>query len=272
MRTSLDVAMAKPGPVPAHIGTLADRLRRELDQVDRLLESFLTLAHSQQGAPADLSTVSLAELARLAIERRADAISAKGLDVEQRPRPDAWVAGSETLLARMVGNVIDNSIGHNQQGGWIRVTTAVEDGRAQLVVENGGPVLDPDQVKQLTQPFRRVGAERTGSDDGAGLGLAIVASIVEVHDGTLDLEALPDGGLRVAITLPLAVRPAAGAPSVRVLVVEDSRTLADALVEGLQDEGMAVDVAYDGLQAATKARPQHLRRRRPRPRPPRRAR
>jgi DNA-binding response OmpR family regulator len=38
----------------------------------------------------------------------------------------------------------------------------------------------------------------------------------------------------------------------RVLVVEDSRTLADALVEGLQDEGIAVDVAYDGLQAATK--------------------
>ena len=38
----------------------------------------------------------------------------------------------------------------------------------------------------------------------------------------------------------------------KVLVVEDSRTLADALVEGLQDEGMAVDVAYDGLQAATK--------------------
>ena len=64
MRTSLDVAMAKPGPVPAHIRTLADRLRRELDHVDRLLESFLTLAHTQQGPPADQSTVSLAELAR----------------------------------------------------------------------------------------------------------------------------------------------------------------------------------------------------------------
>ena len=38
----------------------------------------------------------------------------------------------------------------------------------------------------------------------------------------------------------------------RVLVVEDSRTLADALAEGLQDEGFAVDVAYDGVQAATK--------------------
>jgi signal transduction histidine kinase len=204
MRTSLDVAMAKPGPVPAHFGTLADRLRRELDQVDRLLESFLTLAHSQQGDPADLATVSLAELARLAIERRVDAIAALGLQVDQRPGSPAWVSGSETLLSRMVGNVIDNSVGHNGRGGWVTITTAVADGSARLVVENGGPAFDPDEVAQLTRPFRRIGAERTGSDEGAGLGLAIVASIVEVHDGALQLDALPGGGLRVAIVLPAA--------------------------------------------------------------------
>ena len=211
MRTSLDVAMAKPGPVPPHVVTLADRLRRELDQIDRLLESFLTLAHSQQGPLADESTVSLAELARVAIERRADAISAMALEVEQQQGSDVWVAGSTTLLARMVENVIDNAVGHNQPGGWVRVTTPVEGEHARLVVENGGPVLDPGQVAQLIQPFRRVGAERTGSDNGAGLGLAIVSSIVEVHGGVLDLDALPAGGLRVTIDLPLAVRAAAGA-------------------------------------------------------------
>jgi signal transduction histidine kinase len=112
----------------------------------------------------------------------------------------------------LVENMIDNSIGHNEQGGWVRVTVAVEDGRAELVVENGGPVFDSDQVEQLTQPFRRLGAERTGSDNGAGLGLAIVASIVDVHAGTLNLDALPGGGLRVAISIPLAER-AAGAPA-----------------------------------------------------------
>jgi signal transduction histidine kinase len=214
MRTSLDVAMAKPGPVPPHIRTLGDRLRRELDHVDRLLESFLTLAHTQQGPLGDESTVSLTELARRAIERRADAISAMGLDVEeQQQRPDAWVTGSQTLLSRMIENVIDNSIGHNQPGGWARVRTAVEDKRAHIVVENGGPVLDGDQVRQLTQPFRRIGNERTGSDNGSGLGLAIVSTIVEVHGGTLDLEALTGGGLRVVITLPLAVRAALGAPA-----------------------------------------------------------
>jgi len=72
MRTSLDVAMAKPEPVPPHIRTLADRLGRELDHVDRLLDSFLTLAHTQQGPLGEESTVSLAELARTAIERRGD--------------------------------------------------------------------------------------------------------------------------------------------------------------------------------------------------------
>ncbi len=204
MRVSLDVAMAKPGPVPAQVVTLAERLRRELDRMDALLESFLTLAKTQQGPLADQATLSLAELACVAIEDRGAAISAQGLNVEQRPDPHARVTGSAPLLARMVENVIENAIGHNQPDGWLRVSTAVEGTRAQLVVENGGERLDPDVVKELSRPFRRVGAERTGSDRGAGLGLAIVASIAEVHGGTLDLAARDEGGLRVAIGLPLA--------------------------------------------------------------------
>jgi signal transduction histidine kinase len=213
MRTSLEVALAKPGPVPPHIRTLADRLQHELDHVDRLLESFLTLAHTQHGPPADEAIVSLAELARRTIERRADAIAAMRLRVEQPAGPAAWVTGSETLLARMVDNVIDNALGHNQPGGWVRVSTVGDDRRAQLVVENGGAILAPDQVTQLTQPFRRSGAARTGSDKGAGLGLTIVSSIAEGHGGTLDLNARTDGGLRVAITLPCAVSQAVGVPA-----------------------------------------------------------
>ncbi len=213
MRTSLDVAMAKPGPVPSQFRTLAERLRRELDHADRMLESFLALAHTQYGPLADQATVSLSELARLAIERRAGSITAMGLDVEQRHDPDAWVTGSAMLLSRLVDNVVDNAVGHNRPGGWARVITAVKDKRACFIVENGGPILDPDDVTEITQPFRRIGAERTGSDKGAGLGLAIVSSVLEVHGGTLHLAALSDGGLRVAITLPLSVRRVAGAPA-----------------------------------------------------------
>jgi signal transduction histidine kinase len=210
MRASLDVAMAKPGPVSPHIGTLADRLRTELDHVDRLLASFLTLAQTQHGPLGDEATVSLAELAAVAMRRRADAIAAMSISVEER-FSDAWVAGSKTLLSRMVDNVVDNAIGHNHRGGWVRVTAAVKGHLAYFVVENGGPVLDPREVMQLTQPFRRIGAERTGSDRGTGLGLAIVASIAEVHGGDVHIEALAGGGLRVAIALPLVVGAELGA-------------------------------------------------------------
>ena len=135
-------------------------------------------------------------------------------------------------------------------------------------MENGGAVLDQQQVRELSQPFRRIGADRIGSDKGSGLGLSIVAAIAEAHGGSLDLQARPEGGLRVSIELPAAAASGRSA-GVRVLVVEDSRSLAEVLVEGLRDQGMAVDAAHDGLEAAAKLDLNALRRRRPRPRPAR---
>ena len=79
MRASLDVAMAKPGPVPDQMRTLADRLHEEFDHVDRLLESLLALARAQQGM-ADERPISLEDLVSAAIERRLPTISEMGLD------------------------------------------------------------------------------------------------------------------------------------------------------------------------------------------------
>jgi signal transduction histidine kinase len=197
MRASLDVAMAKPAPHPAHILTLEDRLRHEFDHVERLLESFLSLARAQHGRVTDEFTVPLGDIVSIAVERRAGDIARLGLEIEQGQCPDAWVRGSETLLERMVENVIDNAVGHNEPGGWIRVTPAVDGQHASLVVENGGQVLAQEDVDELARPFRRIGAARTGADTGTGLGLSIVASIAQAHGGTLALRARGDGGLRV---------------------------------------------------------------------------
>jgi signal transduction histidine kinase len=213
MRASLDVAMAKPGPVPAPTIALAGRLRTELDQVDRLLEGFLVLARAQHGALADRETFAFGNVVSAALAARAGDIAARNLTVHHAGTGDGWVEGSETLLRRMVDNVVDNAIGHNRDGGWIRVATGADRASARLIVETGGDVLDQQQVAQLAQPFRRLGAERTGSDSGAGLGLSIVAAIAAAHGGTLDLHARAEGGLRVSIALPLAAPGAALASS-----------------------------------------------------------
>ncbi|MGH3381228.1 MAG: HAMP domain-containing sensor histidine kinase [Actinoallomurus sp.] len=199
MRASLDVAVAKPEPAPPSTVALVSRLRTELDQVDRLLESFLVLARTQHGDLPDRTTVSPGVLVSAALADRAADVAARGLTVREDLDP-VRVRGSATLLRRMVDNVVDNAIRHNVEGGWIRVATSPSGAFALLVVETGGEILDQGQVVELAQPFRRLGADRTGS--GAGLGLSIVAAIAAAHGGDLDLSARPSGGLRVAISLP----------------------------------------------------------------------
>lgn len=213
MRASLDVAVAKPEPVPAQTVALADRLRTELDQVDGLLEGFLLLARAQHGALSDRATISLGRTVSAALEARSADIAARSLTVHDGEVHDsAWTRGNRTLLSRMADNLIDNAIAHNHDGGWIRVAATADGTTALLVVETGGHVLDEEQVARLAQPFQRLGADRTGSDGGSGLGLSIVAAIATAHGGGLDLRARPEGGLQAAVSLPLAAERA-GVPA-----------------------------------------------------------
>ncbi len=205
MRACVDVAVAKPEPVPAPTIALAGRLRTELDRVDQLLDGFLVLARAQHGDLPGQATLSLEYVVSAALAVRAEAIAARKLTVHHASgRDGTWVRGSQALLCRMVDNVIDNAIAHNTDRGWISATTGSDGRLACLVVETGGDILDPQQVGQLAQPFGRLRADRTGSDNGAGLGLSIVAAIASAHRGTLNLQARPGGGLRVAVALPLA--------------------------------------------------------------------
>jgi signal transduction histidine kinase len=215
MRVSVDVAAAKPGPVAPGTITLAGRVRAELDKVDQLLEGLLVLARAEHGVLPGRALLPLDYVVSAALAARADAITARNLTVQHVSDGDGiWVEGSQPLLRRMADNLVDNAIAHNGDGGWIALTTMTSDGTARLIVENGGEILDPAQVAGLAQPFRRLGADRTGSDDGAGLGLSIVAAIAHAHRGFLQLCARPGGGLTVTITLPLAPRAVAAAGAV----------------------------------------------------------
>jgi signal transduction histidine kinase len=205
MRAALDVALAKPEPAPPQTIALAARLRTELDRIEKLLEAFLVLARAQHRSMPGQAVLPLDYIVGSALADQAAAIRAMNLTVQDTSGAGgAWVAGSPALLGRMVENVVDNAVCHNAPGGWIAITTGTDGGSARLVVENGGPVLGQQQVAELCQPFRRLEADRIGTDQGSGLGLSIVASIAEAHGGTLDLRARPGGGLRVCVVLPAA--------------------------------------------------------------------
>jgi signal transduction histidine kinase len=204
MRTSVDVALGKP-QAPPEVRVLGDKLEEGLDQADRLLEGLLVLARAQRGALGEMTEVSLQDLVFAAVVAEQDHIDRLRLTVL-----DATVAyevmGNETLLARLVANVVSNAVRHNVPDGMVVISDTMHDGVAYLVVDNGGPVLDEAAVQQLAQPFHRLGPERVANNNGAGLGLSIVRAIAAAHEGSFELHARPEGGLRVVIGLPMAVR------------------------------------------------------------------
>ncbi|WP_411070850.1 ATP-binding protein [Streptomyces sp. cmx-4-25] len=158
---------------------------------ERLLDGLLLLARGERGL-AEREDVPFAEV--VTEEYEDAAVAEHGV-----------VRGSRVLLRQLVRNLVANAIVHNVPGGFVDVRVA----GGVLTVVNTGPVVPPDGVEILFEPFRRgEGRDRTGP--GAGLGLSIVRSIAAAHGGSVTAVARgagEGGGLTVTVTLPVTVTP-----------------------------------------------------------------
>ena len=202
MRTEIDVALADDDASAGELRAMGEALRETIDRCERLIESLLVLARSE-AATGHEDAVDLAALAGDCItDLRARADEAR-VEVNPDLRP-AWTRGDPALLERMIANLIDNGIRHNEPGGHLAVTTRVDDGRVLLSVLNGGPVISVEDAQTLTQPFRRLHRGLRGF----GLGLSIVRSVTDAHRGSTEVIAPASGGLEVRVALPAAANVA----------------------------------------------------------------
>jgi signal transduction histidine kinase len=183
MRTAVDVVLAKPDPT------------RAVAQTERLIAALLTLARNQGGLtvrePVDLATIA---------EDALDSAATDGVRRHTLLDP-AGTVGDPVLLERLVVNLLENAARYNVPGGELWVVTGADDRIASVTVANRGPIVPADQVATLFEPFHRLNG-RT-ADGGLGLGLTIVASIAEMHAGSVTAHPRPDGGLTVRVSLPL---------------------------------------------------------------------
>jgi signal transduction histidine kinase len=201
MRTEIDVTLGDPGADGNELRTMGETVREMIDRCERLISGLLFLARSEALSGRE-EPVDLASLAADCITDMTARARAVGVRVSGELAP-AWVLGEPALLERMIANLIDNAIRHNEPGGWVAVRTGQAGGPAEVVVANGGRRLDPAQAQTLTEPFRRLDRSR----DGFGLGLSIVRTVAEAHGGALALWARAEGGLEVRIRLPALTPP-----------------------------------------------------------------
>jgi signal transduction histidine kinase len=199
MRTAIDVTLAKPSPTPAQLTDMAVRVRRSIDRAESMVEALLTLAVSDQGELAAEFT-DLATWAEDAIDAAAPEIERLDLHVDALLDP-AETTGDPQLLERMIWNLVDNAVRHDEPGGWIRLHTGTSDAAVHLEIANSGPFIPDDAVPSLFEPFRRM-QTRTGVRDGAGLGLSIARSVVTAHRATFTARSQAAGGLDISVVIP----------------------------------------------------------------------
>jgi two-component system sensor histidine kinase VanS len=184
-------------------GELVDRLHAVNTRAIGLTEALLLLSRADQRS-FTREHVDLSLIAEEATETLLPLAEKRGLTIETSG--DATpTTGSHALLLQMSTNLVHNAIVHNlPEQGSVWVTTNGHPKSVVLTVENTGEKLTPQLVATLAEPFQR-GTKRIRTDHaGVGLGLAIIKSITQAHDGTLTLTPRASGGLRVRVQLPAA--------------------------------------------------------------------
>ena len=192
IRAEVEVALADPDASVADLRHMGEVVLEAADRTQSLLDSLMVLARSQQALPRR-EPVDLAAAARTAVATTQPEAAARGIRVSLDLEP-APLNGDPPLIERLVANLVENAIRHNEPGGRVQVTT-----RPGLVrVENTGATIAPEDVRRLAEPFERLGRDSDGP--GAGLGLSIVRAVADAHGAELRLAPRAGGGLEATVT------------------------------------------------------------------------
>jgi len=201
IRTEMDVALTDPQIDREELQAMGTAVRDAVDRSERLIDGLLVLARTD--SVLTLNEVDLADLAWQEVELHSQEADALGLSLELDVR-SAPLHGDPSLLERLVGNLVENAIRHNQAGGWFTVKTGIVGSQAVLTVANSGPVVPPEEAGRLFDRFYRPDRSRSRKTGGVGLGLSIVKAVAEAHSGAVKVNAPPAGGLEVTVSLPAA--------------------------------------------------------------------
>lgn len=184
---------------------LDDAMRRtgqESERMSRLVIDMLNLAKLDRAPLLHTTSVDLCLLANDAV---ADTTAARGdrrIDTDL-PSDPVLTEGDDDLLRQVFSNLLQNALDHSGPAAPVRVSVRSSGDRALVRVEDQGRGMTADEVARATQRFYRADPARSRDRGGAGLGLAIVDSVVAAHHGSLLIESEPAVGTTVQVDLPL---------------------------------------------------------------------
>jgi len=214
--TLIRARLALIGGVQHDVRSFATRLRLRIDRIPddgerakaaadidamiALLDDAL-LANRASVGEQDQELIDLAALMRDVI-RDHHGLGRPVAWIGAPPEPDTelLVLGDRLGLTRILSNLLDNAMAY---GGCAWVRLVADQGWLRITIDDEGPGIPEDQREMLLEPFARLETSRARSTGGAGLGLAIVSTLVRAHRGRLEITSAETGGARVVVRLPM---------------------------------------------------------------------
>jgi PAS domain S-box-containing protein len=186
-----------------HIEVIERNASRQL----RLVEDLLSIARIQAGEfEVHRLPIDLAEVVRLGVEAMRPAAEEAGLRLELDCAGPVRTLGDTDRLDQVLANLLANAIKFTPRDGRVEVRLSSTPEEAVLTVSDTGPGIQPEDRARLFERLFRGDEVKRLQVSGAGLGLAIARSIVEAHDGTIEVRAEPGEGATFELTLPLPTR------------------------------------------------------------------
>jgi PAS domain S-box-containing protein len=242
---------------------------KNIHHMTRLLDDLLDLSRITRGKiELKRTPLELAAVLASALESARPRILECGLELDlSLPSEPLRLLADPTRLEQVLSNLLSNAIKFSDRGGRIRISAGREGREVALRIEDNGIGIEADLLPHIFDLFIQGDRSLDRSQGGLGIGLTLVRSLVELHQGTV--EALSEGtgkGSRFTVRLPLLPKEAGGEPVARprpvtaaaqprrVMVVDDNSDSASMMATLLEKEGHQVRIAHDGPAALEEAR------------------
>lgn len=177
----------------------------QAQRMSALIAQLLTLSRADRGqSKLQMETIDLSELVEIVADQVQEAAAKRQITVETEIEPHVLLHGDETMLMRMLLNLMENGVKYGREGGHLSVKLHRHGSDVVGEIADDGIGIAEQHLDKIWERFYQVNPARSSSEEGVGLGLPMVRYIAEAHGGHVTASSVLGSGSRFVFTLPLS--------------------------------------------------------------------